>query len=159
MKGKVIIYMPTPMPGGALNSSLLLSKGLKEKGYEVLFLANRKGIELGEEVIYLNANDFTRPFKLKKIIVRERPLAVFSNMFTQNISLSLAKMLIPEEIRRDIKFIGISRNAVSRKRRGQTYKLPYRLINQKAIRKPRLRGSGLYRSEKGSSGSFLPQRG
>ena len=129
---RIIVYTPTPMPGGMINSSKMLAEGFSRKGYDVIFVANREGkVKPWDEVIYLNANDFTRPFKLKKIIEDLRPVAVFSNMFTQNVSLSLSRLLVGEEVRKSTKFIGISRNGSSRLRRGQWYKLPYRFFIKK----------------------------
>ena len=129
---RIIVYTPTPMPGGMINSSKMLAEGFSKRGYDVIFVANKEGrVKPWDEVIYLNANDFTRPFKLKKIIEDLRPIAVFSNMFTQNVSLSLSRLLVEEKVKRSTKFIGISRNGSSRIRRGQWYKLPYRLLIKK----------------------------
>ncbi|RLJ71507.1 glycosyltransferase involved in cell wall biosynthesis [Hydrogenivirga caldilitoris] len=129
---KIIIYLPTPLPGGAFNSAMLLAEGLSREGFKVKFVANRKGkMELPSDTVYLNAGDFIRPFKLKTIIEQEKPLAVFSNMLPQNVTLSISKLLLPKNLSSTIKFIGFSRNSSSRIRRGQWYKLPYRLFIKK----------------------------
>ncbi len=132
MKDRVLMYIQTPHRGGALKSSLLLTEGLRRKGYEVILVANKKGtVKLEEELITLGGNDFTRPFKLKKIIEDLKPKAVISNIFTQNITAGLTKFLLSEELRKDIKFIAVERTTDFSINRGQWYKLPYRIFIKK----------------------------
>ncbi|RUM49636.1 MAG: hypothetical protein DSY47_03305 [Hydrogenothermus sp.] len=107
---KIFLYTPSLQPGGVFNSNKLLAEGFAKKGYKVKIITNRKtNLEIeGFEHIHLNAGDFVRPFKLKKIILEEKPLAIFSSMQTQNISLALAKMLI-NNTNIETKFFGFIR--------------------------------------------------
>jgi glycosyltransferase involved in cell wall biosynthesis len=126
MNKKVIFYTPSLYPGGVLKSVSLLSQGLKERGYEIIIVSNRKTnwhIN-GFKHYYLDSGDILRPFKLKEIILKENPAAVFSNLMPQNITLSLSKYLLKNKVK--TKFYGIVRNASSYFLYKQFYKYPYR---------------------------------
>ncbi|HIQ25152.1 MAG TPA: glycosyltransferase [Persephonella sp.] len=133
---KIFLYTPSLHPGGVFNSNKLLAQGFAKKGYKVKIITNRKtDLEIdGFEHIHLNAGDFIRPFKLKKIILEEKPLAIFSNMQTQNISLALAKIFTSRE-KINTKFIGFVRNSDAYVKYNKFYKLPLRLIINKLYKK------------------------
>ncbi|WP_456401763.1 glycosyltransferase [Persephonella sp.] len=128
---KIILYTPRLMPGGVLVSNKLLSEGFAKKGYDVLIVANKKTKYKIENFphYYLNAGDITRPFKLRNIILKERPSAIFANMLPQNISLSISKKLLSSDI--NVKCFGFVRNSSSYKTFNQFYHLPYRLLVKK----------------------------
>ncbi|WP_029522605.1 glycosyltransferase [Persephonella sp. KM09-Lau-8] len=125
------MYTPSLKGGGVLESNRLLAEGFRKKGYDVLIISNRKtDIEIdGFTHIYLNAGDLTRPFKLKSIIEREKPIAVFGNMLPQNISLSLAKILIRESPK--TKYFGFVRTSSSFIEYKAFYKTPYKTFVRK----------------------------
>lgn len=125
------MYTPSLKGGGVLESNRLLAEGFRKKGYDVLIISNRKtDIEIdGFTHIYLNAGDLTRPFKLKSIIEREKPIAIFGNMLPQNISLSLAKILIRESPK--TKYFGFVRTSSSFIEYKAFYKTPYKTFVRK----------------------------
>ncbi|MBK3331847.1 glycosyltransferase [Persephonella atlantica] len=129
MRKKIILYLPSIQKGGVLESNRLLAKGFHEKGYEVTIVSNRKTDITIESFnhIYLHAGDLTKPFKLKKVILEEKPIAIFSNMLPQNISLSLAKYLL-SYYKYDIetKFFGFVRTSTSSIVHSKFYHKPYK---------------------------------
>ena len=68
--------------------------------------------------------ELTFPYKLRKIINKEKPVAVFSNLLTQNIALSRAKGFRKRHT--DAFCIGIVRGASNYLHFGQWWKAPYR---------------------------------
>jgi glycosyltransferase involved in cell wall biosynthesis len=129
---KIFLYTPSLQPGGVYSSNRLLAEGFSRKGYKVKIITNRKtdlNIE-GFEHIYLNAGDFVRPFKLKNLILKEKPLAVFSNLQTQNISLALAKLLIRDKSL-NTKFFGFIRTTDASIKYNSKIHYPYRFLVRK----------------------------
>ncbi|RUM57836.1 MAG: hypothetical protein DSY60_03565 [Persephonella sp.] len=128
MNKKIILYNPTLLKGGLLESNKLLAKGFSNRGYEIVIIANRKSDNtIGDfQHYYLNAGDIVRPFKLKRLIEEIKPIAVFSNMLPQNISLSLAKSIAGKNLY--TRYFGIVRTSSSHLVYGKFYKLPYRFF-------------------------------
>ncbi|WP_457623993.1 glycosyltransferase [Persephonella sp.] len=130
---KIILYTPRLLPGGVTESNKLLAKGFAQKGYKVIIVANKKTSIQIENFphYYLNANDIIRPLKLKKIIYQEKPIAIFSNMLPQNVSLSIAKLLTSRKDFPHTKYFGFVRNSSSYLSYKRFYHLPYRLFVRK----------------------------
>ncbi len=133
-KGRIIIYLPTlVLGGGVLSHSLELAEGFERHGYEVIFLPKGKGPrEFWKRTLFLGGNDFTRPLRLKSLAEELKPIAVLSNMYHQNMTLGISRLLYPKPYR-NVKLIGIFHNALARKRRGQAWKLPYRLYSKMVL--------------------------
>lgn len=128
---KIILYTPSLYPGGVLESNRLLANGFKERGYDIIILANRETdykIE-NHKHIYLKSGDLGRIFKIKKIIEKEQPLAIFANMLPQNISLSMAKFL--QKTNSKTKYFGFVRNSTSFLNYNRYIYYPYRLFIKK----------------------------
>lgn len=113
-----------------LSHSLELAEGFEKHGYEAILMPKRGANKFWKRTEYLGGNDLTRPFKLKKIIEDPRTVAVISGGYSQNINLGLAGMLSSRKRLSSVKLIGVSHTAMARMRRGQTYKLPYRLFSK-----------------------------
>lgn len=130
---KIILYLPRIMPGGIYESNRLLAKGFSKKNYEVIIVANRKtDLEIeGFKHYYLEAGDILRPLKLKNIILNEKPIAVFSNMLPQNITLSIVKLMIGKKL--DTKYFGFVRNPTSNIVFSKFYQYPYKLMLKKLL--------------------------
>ncbi len=130
---KIFLYTPSLQRGGVYHSNKLLAKGFKNKGYEVKIITNRKTdlkIE-GFEHIHLNAGDFARPFKLKNIILKEEPLAIFASMQTQNVSLALSRLLLKNKNIKT-KFFGFIRTTDAFVKYGnKPFKAPFRFFIKK----------------------------
>ncbi len=102
--------------GGSLYSVLTLMEGLEKEGFQLKIIVNKrkpKEVSVKYPVIPINASlgDLNRHFVLRKILKRENPDFVFSNILTQNVTLSLAKGLFKRKI--ETKCIGIVRDASS----------------------------------------------
>ncbi len=116
--------------GGSLYSVLTLMEYLEKKGYKLKIIVNKrkeKEIPVKYEVIPINASlgDFNRHLALRKIIKKEKPDFVFSNILTQNITLSLAKGIFRKKV--ETKCIGIVRDASSFKQNKGLLKLLNRI--------------------------------
>lgn len=127
---KIILHTPRLFNGGVLEYNKIIARSLINKGFNVIIVSNRETNFKIDNLkhIYLNAGDFFRPYKLKYIIEREKPLAVFSNMLPQNISLSLAKYLTKDK---RVKYSGIVHNTTSYEEYKNFYKFPYRIFVKK----------------------------
>ncbi len=132
---KIIFYTNNidPTFGGALFSQIVLIKEFLRRNIDVKLVVNKKRereITPPVKVIYLNAKygDIERPFKLKDLILKEKPDAFLSNMLPQNITASITKYLCKNC---NTKFIGIVRSASSYEHYGSLWKLPYRLFVKK----------------------------
>ncbi len=132
---KILFYTNylDPHAGGAAYSQHKLIEEFLKRDIDVKMIVNKnkeRELDLGIPVICLNAKygDFERPFTLKKIIEREKPDAVFSNMLPQNVTLSITKYLTGKV---NTKFIGITRNSNSYIDYGSKIKIPYRLLVKK----------------------------
>ena len=125
---KIILYTPSLRPGGVYESNKLLAEGFSKKNYEVVIVSNRKtDLEIKNfKHIYLNAGDLVRPFVLKRIILQEKPIAIFANMLPQNISLAIAKKFINKKT--NTKYFGFVRTSTSYLDHSKIYHLPYRFL-------------------------------
>lgn len=129
MERKILIYINniSRFNYGNLKSNLELMRGFSERGFNVKFVVNKtteSDVKVPVEVIPLNAKgDFDRPFKLKKVIEKEKPVAIIANMYTQIVTTSLAKMLMKDK---RTKYIGIARDV--RYWHRKFWKIPFRLF-------------------------------
>ncbi len=122
--------------GGSTYSILTTMKKLEEKGYKVGIIVNKRRkeeLEVDYPIISIDANlgDINRHIKLREILNKENPDIVFSNMLTQNITLSLAKGFRKKKVK--AKCIGIVRGASNYIQNKSWWKFPYRIWMKKVF--------------------------
>ena len=133
-RGKILLYINSisRYNYGNLHSNLQLMEGFIEKGFDVVFVVNKRtpdDVNVPVRVVELQAKgDFDRPFKLAKVIREENPTAVISNMYVQILTTALAKRFLGEN---RPKLIGVCRDVRNWHRRW--WKLPFRLFVKKVF--------------------------